>query len=82
MTPYHLEGWTYAPVGGGYEDADRVRITCGEGETDGQGCGEDYYLNVVRFEGGRAVGVRPESEVVELAPEGPPSPRGPDGGSG
>jgi hypothetical protein len=67
----------HAPIGG-HDDADGVRITCGEGETDEQGCGEDYYLNVVRFEGGRAVGVRPESEVVELAPEKPPSPRGPD----
>ena len=82
MTPFPLEGWTHAPFGGDYEDADGVRITCGEGETDGQGCGEDYYRNVVRFKGGRAVGVRHEAEVLELAPEKPPSPRGPDGGSG
>jgi hypothetical protein len=67
----------HAPIGG-HDDADGVRITCGEGETAGEGCGEGSSLDVVRFEGGRAVGVRPESEVVELAPEKPPSPRGPD----
>lgn len=82
VTPYPLEGWSYVPVEGDYDEADGVRITCGDGETDGEGCGEDFYLNFVRFEEGREVGVRPESEFVELAPEGPQSPRGPDGGSG
>lgn len=82
VTPYPLEGWRYAPIDGDYDAADGVRITCGEGETDGEGYGEDFYLNFVRFEDGRAVGVHPESEFVELAPEGPPSPRGPDRGPG
>ena len=82
VTPYPLEGWTYADVGGDYDAADGVRIRCGEGETEGEGCGDFYYLNFVRFEEGREVAVRPESEYVELAPENPRGPRGPDGFGG
>jgi len=81
VTPYPLEGWTYADVGGDYAAADGVRIRCGEGETDGEGCGEPFYLNFVRFEDGREVVPRPESEFVDLAPPGPRGPRGPDGRS-
>lgn len=77
VTPYPLEGWTYAGVDEDFEDADGVRIVCGEGETDEAGCGEPYYLNFVRYEDGREVGVRPASEYVELAPDRPRSP-GPD----
>lgn len=71
VTPYPLEGWSYTEVGGAYDDADGVHIVCGEGETDGEGCGGSYYLNFVRFEDGREVDPASESEWVELAPEGP-----------
>lgn len=74
VTPYPLEGWTYAALGEDYADADGVRIVCGEGDTDGEGCGEPYYLNFVRYEEGREVAVRPESEYVELGPAGTQSP--------
>ncbi len=80
VTPYPLEGWDYAELGGDYEAADGVRIVCGEPETDGEGCGEPYYLNFVRFEGGREVEPVPEPERVELAhPHRPRGPRGPGG---
>jgi hypothetical protein len=78
VTPQSLEGWDYAPVGGDYEAFDGIRIVCGAGETDGPGCGEPYYLNFVRYEDGRAVEPPSESETVELAPEGPTGPWGPD----
>ena len=55
VTPYPLEGWSYAEVGGEYEAADGIRIVCGEGESDGEGCDELYYLNFVRFDDGRQV---------------------------
>lgn len=81
VTPYPLEGWEYTDIDGDYDDADGVRIVCGEGETDGPGCGEPYYLNFVRFEGGQAVEPVPESETVTLAdphrPRGPRTPGGP-----
>ena len=79
VTPFPLEGWAYTDVGGDYEAADGIRIVCGEGETDGEGCGEPYYLNFVRFEDGREVEPAPESERVELASEGPRRPRWPGG---
>jgi len=82
VTPYPLEGWIYADVGGDYDAADGVRIRCGEGETDGEGCDEPFYLNFVRFEEGREVAVRPVSEFVELALESHRGPRGPDGPAG
>ncbi len=63
VTPEPLEGWTYAdaydPYGDAnrqlqrpYEHADGVVIVCGAAETDGEGCGEPYYLSFVRFEDG------------------------------
>jgi len=79
VTPYPLEGWTYAAVGGDYDDADGVRIVCGEGEADGDGCGEPYYLNFVRFEAGREQEPTPQGERVDLAPDGPRGPRTPGG---
>lgn len=79
VTVYPLEGWTYTDVDGNYDEADGVRIVCGEGETDGEGCGETYYLNFVRFEGGREVEPEPASEWVELARDGPSRPRTPGG---
>lgn len=77
VTPYPLEGWSYAGLDAAYEDADGVRIVCGEGETDGEGCGEPFYLNFVRFEDGREVELEPGSERVELAPPGPRGPPSP-----
>jgi len=79
VTPFPLEGWTYADLGGDYDAADGVRIVCGEGDTDGEGCGESYYLNFVRFEDGREVPATPERELVELAGErpGPEAPSSP-----
>ena len=49
---------------GPYAGADGVVIVCGAAETDGEGCGEPYYLNFVRFEDG--------SEVDPGVPEGGP----------
>jgi len=42
VTPYPLEGWTYAAPEEGFEDADGVRLTCGEhtGRNDIGGTGE------------------------------------------
>lgn len=67
VTPYPLEGWSYTAIGGDYASADGIRIVCGEGETDGEGCHEPYYLNFIRFEDGREIEPKPESEWVELA---------------
>ena len=48
------------------------------------GCGEPFYLSFVRYEGGREVDPRPESEFVTIDPDprasGPSAPDGPDGG--
>lgn len=38
-----------------FEGADGVVIVCGAAETDGEGCGEPYYLSFVRFEDGEEV---------------------------
>jgi hypothetical protein len=84
VTPYPLEGWTYAAPDGDFGDEDGVRFVCGESEGctfEGEGCGEPFYLNFLRFEGGEAVEAAPESERVELA-EGEargPGPGGPGG---
>lgn len=81
VTPYPLAGWTYAPLDGDYDDADGICIVCGEGETDGAGCGEPFYLNFVRFEDGEPVEPDPVPEYVEIAhphrPRGPRTPGGP-----
>lgn len=72
VTPYPLEGWTYTSVGGDYDEVDGIRIECAD-------CGEPFYLSFVRFEDGREVEPEPPAEQVELAPEGPRWPQGPDG---
>lgn len=77
VTPYPLEGWTYADVGGDYGATDGVRIVCGEGETDGEGCDEPFYLNFVRFEDGHEVEPEPEPARVDLASDRSRGPRGP-----
>ncbi|MDZ7731153.1 MAG: hypothetical protein U5K37_09875 [Natrialbaceae archaeon] len=66
VTPFPLEGWSYTELDGDYDDADGVRLVCGEGETDTTGCGEPFYLNFVRFEDGREVEPEPESDRVTL----------------
>jgi hypothetical protein len=70
VTPYPLEGWTYANPEDEFEDADGVRLTCGEHEESGadtaESCGESFYLNFVRFENGEEVEAVPESEHVRL----------------
>lgn len=96
VTPYPLEGWSYARPNENFEERDGVRIVCGEAGpnvsfrpgpggndgTDRTGCGEPFYLSFVRFEDGREVEPDPPSEHVELAPEGPRTPRGPGGPRG
>jgi hypothetical protein len=79
VTPFPLEGWDYAPVGGDYDAADGVRIVCGEGDTDGEGCGEPYYLNFLRYEDGEAVEPPRPADLVDLAAptRGPDWPRSP-----
>jgi len=70
VTPYPLEGWSYATPGEEFEDADGVRLTCGEhGSGDDaaeQPCGEEFYLNFVRFERGEEVETVPEADRVRL----------------
>ena len=54
------------------------------------GCGEPFYLSFIRYEGGREIDPRPESEFVTIdpdprssgpsGPDGPDRPDGPDGG--
>ena len=54
-----------------------------EVEDDDPGCGESFYLSFVRYEAGREVDPRAESELVEIDPDPRPSgPRGPSGPSG
>lgn len=88
VTPYPLEGWTYASpdaYGDGTdaaEDVDGVRFVCGESagvDWEDEGCGEPFYLNFVRFVEGVEVDPEPERESVELAGAGPRWPRGPPG---
>ncbi|WP_280587685.1 hypothetical protein [Halorubrum sp. Boch-26] len=54
----------------------------GEGGAEA-GCGEPFYLSFVRYDEGREVDPRAESELVEIDPDPRPSgPRGPTGPSG
>jgi hypothetical protein len=46
------------------EDADGVEIVCGAKETDGEGCGEVYYLSFVKFEDGEEVEPRHLGDVL------------------
>jgi hypothetical protein len=67
VTPYPLEGWSYADPDEAFEDADGVRLRCGEhGDATDETCGEPFYLNFVRFEGGEEVETIPERESVRL----------------
>ncbi len=82
VTPYPLEGWSYADFDGDYSEADGVRIVCGDGLSDGSGCGEPFYLNFIRFEDGRQIEPRPESDRVRLASDRPDEPKTPNGPTG
>ncbi|EMA64845.1 hypothetical protein [Halorubrum kocurii] len=54
-----------------------------EPDAEGTGCGEPFYLSFVRYEAGREVDPRAESERVAIDPDPRPSgPRGPSGPSG
>lgn len=83
------------------DEADGVRFVCGEsdgvvwdpydandGDSTGSnaGCGEPFYLSFVRYEEGREVDPRAESEFVRIDPDprpsGPTGPDGPDGPGG
>lgn len=64
VTPEPLDGWTYADAYDDFEDADGVVIVCGAAETDGEGCGEPYYLSFVRFVDGEEV--EPEVPVDDV----------------
>ena len=89
VTPYPLEGWQYASPEEDVEAQDGVRFVCGEdGDFEGDGCGEPFHLNYVRFENGEEIDPGPPHDVeqVDLAirpgPRGPRGPTGPTGPSG
>ncbi|WP_435175178.1 hypothetical protein [Halorussus sp. AFM4] len=70
VTPTPLDGWEYAAPYEEFEAADGVEIVCGAAETDGEGCGEVFYLSFVKFEDGEEVDPADRSFV-------PPAVRGP-----
>lgn len=49
-----------------FEDADGVVIVCGAEETDGEGCGEPYYLSFVKFENGEELDPRAPADDVRF----------------
>ncbi|WP_132059552.1 hypothetical protein [Halorussus amylolyticus] len=68
VTPTPLDGWEYAATYEDFEDTDGVEIVCGGPETEGEGCGEVYYLNFVKYEDGEEVEPR---QVGEFRPPSP-----------
>ncbi|WP_240334494.1 hypothetical protein [Halorussus sp. MSC15.2] len=72
VTPVPLDGWEYADAYDDFDDsaADGVEIVCGAAETEGEGCGDVYYLSFVKFEDGEEVDPKERSFV-------PPSVDGP-----
>lgn len=68
VTADPLDGWTYANAYDDFEDTDGVEIVCGASETDGDGCGELYYLNFIRYENGEEL-----DPQVPLRPEDAPN---------
>lgn len=89
VTPTPLPDWTYVAPDEPFEDrADvhGVRFVCGESagaDWRGDGCGEPFYLNFVRFRDGRELEPEPARESVTLAdPNRPRGPRGPGGPGG
>ncbi|MFC7186172.1 hypothetical protein [Halorubrum yunnanense] len=81
------DGLRGTDVGGEVDDTGSGEA---EGGSDGEvddgndpGCGEAFYLSFVRYEEGREVDPRDESELVEIDPDPRPSgPRGPSGPGG
>ncbi|MFO8114517.1 MAG: hypothetical protein R6U01_04005 [Halorubrum sp.] len=78
-------------VGGAVDDGGEDHDADGANGADGveddaddhPGCGEPFYLSFVRYEEGREVDPRAESDLVEIDPDPRPSgPRGPHGPSG
>ncbi|SMO63883.1 hypothetical protein [Halorubrum cibi] len=76
------DGVVWDPHGDGVGD------TSGDGSGDdpspaADGCGEPFYLSFVRYEEGREIDPRAESEFVTIDPSwrlsGPAGPGGPDG---
>lgn len=64
VTSDPLDGWEYVPaceladegpIDDRFDGADGVELVCGAIETDGEGCGEPYYLSFVTFERGEPV---------------------------
>jgi hypothetical protein len=55
-----------ADDGDPYEGVDGVEIVYGAAETDGEGCGEPYYLSFVRFEDGREIDPEVPAENVSF----------------
>jgi hypothetical protein len=68
VTSYPLDGWEYAATYENFEGADGVEIVCGADETDGEGCGEVYYLSFVKFEDGEEVEPRHLADVLPSRP--------------
>ncbi len=68
VTADPLDGWEYAHAYDEFEDADGVEIVCGASETDGDGCGELYFLNFIRYENGKEL-----DPQVPLRPEDAPN---------
>ncbi|USZ67762.1 hypothetical protein NGM10_13625 [Halorussus salilacus] len=71
VTPHPLDGWEYADAYEEFEDADGVEIVCGGPETEGEGCGEVYYLSFVKYDDGEEVEPR---QVSEFRPPSPSIP--------
>jgi hypothetical protein len=66
-------------VGGAVDGA----VDDGEDAGGALHCGEPFYLSFVRYEDGREIDPRAESELVEIDPDPRPSgPRGPRGPTG
>jgi hypothetical protein len=80
-----VRGTDVAGAVDGDEETGEQRGRAGDGPVDGDdpGCGEHFYLSFVRYDEGREVDPRAESELVEIDPDPRPSgPRGPSGPSG
>ncbi|WP_418280836.1 hypothetical protein [Halorubrum sp. DTA98] len=74
-----------SPVGSEDAGPDTGETDASDREND-PGCGEPFYLSFVRYEDGREVDPRSESELVAIDPDprrsGPRGPDGPDGPNG
>ncbi len=77
------DGVRGSDVGGADDPEAAVDATPGShagSRDDDPGCGESFYLSFVRYEEGREIDPRAETELVEIDPDPRPSgPRGPSG---